>query len=640
MILSSEDVRSIIKNNPNKLLISDKRTRAKLLRMHVTGKDIQDFVYSMPYFEREELKKERVKMMRSNKDLLARVMRPMDKIFTAKGGFEQYTMTPETLEANYRQYLAEMAQGLPMKEWIRQVVLKNLLYNPDGLIFIEVDEYGRPYPTVKSINEIYDYELYGRQPEYVVFEISQKQISIYQQAGLLPDAKNLRKGVKVFRVVCDLYDRLVIKGNGSTQPDDIDIYQEIDNPFMPKVPAIIISDIWSDDVDVFSSPIEDAVELLNAYMFAGSTFNIAYARQAYPKEWMQVFPCPTCHGHKEVAADKCPECKGQGVLVSMKAADVLLVDFTGAGGEKIPNPPMGHVNTPVDGLEFMRENQEMLADKIDYSIWGVSKVTSYGRNTIKPAGKGGNVSNTAYEAQLNEQPKHDRLKLFSLWASGIMTFIADKCGSFIYPNQYRGAAIVLGDRYMIESPDATWDRYTKAVAAKAPMATLDSLLIEYIENKYNSNPLLYRKYNLLIQVEPFVHESVDVIWADNTLPLVARLEKKYFDEWTSTLTDYDVAMVGDNGADKLREMLRKYVTGKYIEQKQAETLLFTATDGILNIGDTVQIKNGMEQTPEHKGKTFEIKDINGQDLTLRSSGKVYQGYQINDVTKSVITQTA
>jgi hypothetical protein len=374
-------------------------------------------------------------------------------------------------------------------------------------------------------------------------------------------------------------------------------------------------------------------------MFAGSTFNIAYARQAYPKEWMQEFPCPTCAGEKELNGSKCPECKGQGILVSMRAADVLVVDYRGENGSQIPNPPMGRVDSPVDGLEFMRENGELLADKIEYSIWGVTNVRANGSN--KPAGHGGNVSNTAYEAQLNEQPKHDRLRQFSQWASGLMTFISDKCGQLLFPVQYKGAAIVLGDRYMIESPDATCDRYNKAVTAKAPMSTLDSLLLEYIENKYNYNPLLYRKYSLLIQVEPFVHESVDVIWADATLPMVAKLEKKYFDEWTSTLTDYDIAMVGDNGADLLRSQLRDYVTGKYVEQKQADTLLFMSNGALLNIGDEVEIMDGAEQLPEHKGLTLQISEINAQDLKLTGiSGKVYQGYQMKDVRKINVSQAA
>ena len=635
MILSQEQLKDIIKLNPNKAEIAEKRKMSALLRMHVTGKDIAQFVDNIPYFEREELKRERIKMMRSNKDLISRVMRPVDKIFTAKGGMEQYTLKPEQLESEYREYLSYIAQGLPLRDWVRQIVQRNFYYNPEGLIFIEVNEDGLPYPTIKSIFEIYDYDLKGRTPEYVIFEINEAQRAIYVKDGLLP--ANMSKKTKVFRAVCDMYDRLVIQGGEVSAPMNIDIVTEIINPFAPSMPAIIISDMWGDEDGRFHSPLYDVVELLNAYMFAGSTFNIAYARTAYPKEWMQEFPCPTCRGERELQGEKCPECKGQGVLVSMRAADVLIVDYRGENGNQVPNPPMGRVDAPVDGLQFMRENGELLADKIDYSIWGVTKVQSQG----KPSGKGGNVSGTAYEAQQNEQPRHDRLRLFSMWASGIMTFVADKCGQLLFENRYQGAAIVLGDRYMIESPDATWDRYTKAVASNAPMAILDSLLVEYIENKYNGNPIQYRKYDLLRQVEPFVHEDVQVIWADPTLPMTIKLEKKYFDEWTSTLDDYDIAIVGDNGADLLRQKLRDYVTGKYVEQKQYDTLLYTATGEMLNIGDEVEIHAGQELNPLHKGKTFSVSGVQGDNITLKdNTGKVYQGYQKGKLKRINLSQTA
>jgi hypothetical protein len=631
MILSVEDIGKLAVKPYNGEMIEDAVDQYKLLRMHCTGEGIDDYVQDIEEFMRPGTKDTLVQLMHGNRDLVYRVMSPRDKIYTAKGGVEQYNL-PEKVEPLFREYLADVADGLPVKEWIRQRLQPHYDYDPNGLVFIEINDDNNPYPTVKEITSIHDYFLNGRALEYVIFKVDDRGRQAYIEAGLLP--ANLPTKAEVLRVVDDTTDRLCVVVNKYGKDGKVEVRSEVVNEF-GYVPGMIISDMWGYCDKYFESPLSPAVELLNSIMFSNGTFAWAYARQAFPKEWLQKFDCPTCDGHKEVDGATCPECNGSGIMPFLRTADTAVIDYRGDGGEKIPNPPMGVIAPAVEALQFMKDNGMSLEDYIEYTIWGVSRVQSNTKFTSKVAGHGGNVSNTAYEAQLNEQPKHDRLKLFSRWKDSVQSFIADTCGWYKYRNQYDGCAVLGGDRYMIESPDATWDRYTKAVAAKAPMAILDSLLMEYIENKYNNNPLLYRKYLLLMQVEPFVHESVDVIWVDMTLPMIQRLEKKYFDEWTSTLSDYDIASVPDQGgADILRNKLREFVMGKYVMDVQQDTLLLTSSGEILKIGDTVTVKDGKEQKPEHAGATFTVNDIRGMDVTLSNDDTDgLFGYRMNDLQK-------
>lgn len=628
MILDVSDITRIIRTNPYKDCIKTATEQHDVLYMHCTGKGIDGYVKDIKEFMRDGARDTLKDLMRSNRDLIYRVMAPRDKIYTAKGGFENYIL-PEDKEDEFREYLSNVADGLPIKDWIRLKLQMHYDYDPNGVILIEINADNIPYPSIKSITDIYDYMPNGRALEYLVLSVSEDEKASYMANGLLPTG--LTKRDMVYRVIDDTNDRLCYFSTASKNAD-ITVTSEIPNEF-GYVPAMIISDLVGYGEQCFDSPLSPSVELLNEYMFDAGNYKWAYMRNAWPKEWMQQFPCPKCKGEKQINAHDCPQCKGSGILPFLRHGDVMSIDYRGEGGKDVPNPPAGHVPSDIPALQFMFDNNVHLEDYFDFTIWGVSKVQS-GKGITKPAGKGGNVSNTAYEAQQNEQPRHDRLKLFTKWKDSVQAFIADTCGWYLYRADYQGCAIIGGDRFMIESPDATWDRYTKAVAAKAPQYALDTLLTEYNENKFNGNPLQFRKAELLRQVEPFVHEDISVIWPDQTLPLIVRMEKKYFDEWTNTISDYDIANTPDvGGADILRGQLRDWITGKFIADVQASTLLINNSGSVLKIGAKVKILDGKEKKLEHKGVIYTVSDIVDENVTLSGGGvDGLFGYSQNDIS--------
>ena len=634
MILEANDILDIINNRPYYDVITAAQAQYEKLYMHYTGDGIEQYVEDMEEFMREGTKETLIKLMRGNRDLIHRVMNPRNKIYTAKGGMQQINL-PEDLQTEFAVFLSKIAEGLPMDEWIRQRVQPRYDYDPNGLVQIEINSDGIPYPKVRCIMEIYDYMRNGRALEYVVFECSDAEVQAYIKSGVIYDSKTK---LKVYRVIDDTTDRIVVFGNRMGRAkysiDNMQIASELPNEF-GYVPCIIISDIFGTK-QIMDSPLSVCIDLLDDMLTDQALYSWAYWRNAFPKEWMQIMKCPTCAGYKEVDGLACPECHGNGYAPFMRTSDVARIDYKADENKSIPNPPIGVIQPPIEALQFMVDNNTSLEDYFSYTMWGVQKVQGSNAATVKPAGKGGNVSGTAYEAQQNEQPQHDRLKLFGNWKVSIQRFIIDCCAWYLYRELFDGSAIICGDRFMIESPDATWDRYLKAVQGKAPMYTLDTLLIEYNENKFAGNNEAFRKAELLRQVEPFVHEDVAVIWIDMTLPLTLRLMKKYFDEWTSTLTNYDIASVPDEGgADILRQQLLLYVQGRYISEKKQDALLLTATGEIINIGDQVKIVHGMERKSDHLGQIFTVTDIADRNVTIKGGGMdgVF-GYTIDQLYKA------
>ena len=631
MILTDEEIVRIINENPYSVEFAEKVKVADRLRMHKTGIGLEKAIYDMPFFERPELKKERQQMTMSCKDMVNRILRPRDKVFTAKGGFERYDLGDEKQEAGFKQYLSTACKGQSVKKWIFNVLINRLDTDPMGLCFVEIDAYGAPYPTYKSIYDILCYENSGRKVEWVIFRCSDKEIFNYVKTGQL--AKKPEKGEQVFRVVDDAFDKLVVKGSVSNSELTVRVVDTMPNYF-GRVPALIISDINGYIEDEFISPLDPISDLLDTFLLNSSTYSVAYMRNVYPQRWMVSTDCFNCGGEGTVGGAKCPECKGTGKAPSLKQSDVLLVAVDG-DGKSVPTPPGGTLDNDIECVRFMNEQLIELEDRCYFTLWGTYK----GDKLTTKAGKGGNTSNTAYEAQLNTQPQNDRLSLFADWYSDMMTFVTELMGGLIYQNKFKGTAFKSGDRYMIESPDQIFIRYNDAVKAGSPQSVLDSILTDYIENKYGQNPIQERKQKLLMAVEPFVHYNIDQVMKWENIPMIQKLEKQYFDEWTSTLDDTMIVSVGDNGEAKLREMLREYVEGKFIKGVQDNNkLLENAFGTIYKVGDTVSVKAGKEQDKSHAGIDWQVKSIDpntGNYVLSTANGMIYSGYTPSNLQYSV-----
>jgi hypothetical protein len=655
MTLSEQQALTIVLKQPNGEAIKVKQEMHKFLKAHCTGIGDEELIEQIRNFERKEYGDTRKKLRMSNKDILARVMQPRNKIYTAKGGVESYTMSNLNDVEQFKIYLSSVKGTQSLTDFIKQNVQPMYDYDPEGLLWLDLNAYGLPVPCTKSIMQIWDYEISGRKPEYVCFALSDKEIKQLQLRSedypelkgklTLPPKESVsgNKINKVFRVVCDIYDRIILRSDATTAT----ILSEIPNPFaFMGVPGIIVSDIVApseNGEERYDSCISPCTDILNQAMFGRSLYNVSMARNAYPKEWMTKMDCPTCSGTGVVGSNKCPECKGNKVMPFQMHSDVLVIDYGNDANKSIPTPPMGHIDPAVEALRYMHENNISWEDTFSHTMWGVSKVQP-GNLYSKPAGKGGNVSNTAYEAQQNEQPKFDKLTEFSGWASFLYKWTADGSGKFIYGDSYIDSAKMFGTRYMIESADATFDRLVKARNGGATKSELDSLTLEYLENKYPTNPIEYRKYKVLFIAEPFYHDSTTDVISWN-IPEINKMEKIFFTEWAATLDNNYFASVPDEFIEpKVKADLRAYVMGRVQQDATVDTLLFTVQGQLFNIGDKVAVKKGKELKPEHAGKSYKVSSVAGRYITLsqmaengegddEGQGGDINGYDIADIIK-------
>jgi hypothetical protein len=558
MIASFNDIQEIILKNPNKDLIHKGREYNKRLRMHMYGIDLATHLPKIDGFERESVHKVRGKYAKSNKDLFSRVTRPIDKVFSAKGGSVYYRM-PSQRESMAKAYQMDVSDGMSLKAWMNSVWRAHYLDDPYGVVLLEVASMpmaiklrneGKPfvYPTYKPITDIYDYGTSGVNLEYLVLNTTVNERI----------AAGFKAEDKIYRFIDDSKDYWVkVVSESQVSILEEHTYQN----YFGYVPGMINSDIIDPKQNGgFLSLLEEALELADIYLLKGSIRITHDFFHGFPKYWEYADHCQTCTppggglptGY--VDGKVCPSCKGTGKKIMMNVGDVKLLEYPDKDNPAVPTVA-GYVAPSKDYHEMSNADISALEDAINFTLWGTgSKMRTQGMST----GKQGDAV-TATEIMDDMQPKADRLYAISDSAEKRCKFIMDGIIRVcMAAPAYPGCSFSLGRRYIIENADQIWEKYSKARIAGAAQSVLDDLLIEYYEAKYQSDPVKLEIQLKLMKVEPFVHHKIAEVMTLN--PAKSDYAAKlYFGEWLSMQNEGFLLV---SPIEALRTDLAAYATSK------------------------------------------------------------------------------
>ncbi len=528
--LTSAQVKEILLKRPGKDVVEDAQAMHKKLSMHINGLGLADYIRKIETYERPEHLALRKQYAQSNKALFARIARPIDEIYSARGGGRIYRLSSPELEKEFAGMMTEVEYGYSSKKWVECFWTPRYLDDPMGLIFIEVGA-DEAYPTYKSSHDIFDYKISGRKIEWVVFKTED------------PD---------VFRVVDDSFDTLyrregenVRKQTGTTYPN-----------YFGRVPAIVISDIPKAGMEgIYVSPMDPVVELADEVLRTGSIRNIYSFKHGFPKTWKYREMCGDCKGTGRISANECRACNGTGKKVDSTPAEVTVLDWPVQGEPVIAPDVMGYVSPDIEYLKYSREELEWLETMIYKTHWGANNNKE--RQNLE--------RETAAGVYMDVQPVNRKLGKYADSAEHVEKFIVDLLGEFYFRSDYKGATISYGRRYLLEGPDVIWKKYEDARKAGAPFSTLDEHLKEYYETKFRSNPLEMQRYLKQMRVEPFVHLTVDQCKAFTEGLDLAR--KAYFSEWAGTITEIGWITTPDQ---VLKDSLTAFAKARYEPIEKAE----------------------------------------------------------------------
>lgn len=562
MILSENQIKEILLKNPNQALLTDAQKYSKKMRTHLYGENLEAELPVIDGFEEKGLRTLRVKYAKSNKDILARLKRPVDKVFSARGGSVYYNL-PDTADKRARQLSSDVTKGYSIKQWLENYWKPHYLDDPSGVIFMEVmpseqvalmKQRGKSfvYPTYRSCEDIFDYLPNGSSLEYIVFKVTKAE----------KKQNNIDESVIVFRVVDDSFDYFV-----KVEGDQVSILKEHTFPnFFMKVPAILNSDIIDPTTPLKRlSLFDEVVELANAYLLKGSIRLTHDFLHGFPKYWQYSDSCETCHGNAFVEGEPCKTCKGTGKSIMNKVSDAMLLTHPQAKDDPVIAPNVaGYVSPSKDYWEMSNGDLQMLESMMHFTVWGADPMPkTQGLSTDKTGD-----SKTATEIVSELKPQADRLHPITESAEKRHKFILDCLVQIQISQNYQGATVNYGKRYLLEGPDVIWQKYSDARTKGAAASVLDDLLLEYYEAKYDSDPVKLAIQTKLMKTEPFVHMTA--LQVKGLTPDENDYKAKlYFSEWLQTVGESEILLTD---VAKLKEQLAAYVSTKQLPQPEPKAL--------------------------------------------------------------------
>lgn len=546
MTLSLEQIKEIILKNPNKHAVQAAVKNHDLLNMHVNGVGAKEFISKIKKYENKAQKEIHDLLLEPNKGLYSSVLNPTNKVFSAKGGARRYNINSDAQKRDFKELISNVAHGLSTRNWLQKKIFNKYITDPNGILFIEVSEDGtKANPTFKSSNSIHDIKFTGQKVEYVIFKpIKDEQI----------------KDKSYYRVVDDVADYWIdVERLSENTTITINEEKTLQNYF-GKCPAMVVSDIFDNVSDIKNSFISDTLEKASKFFIDNTVHTVHKLLHGFSKYWEYGRECLSCNGdgvlkNSEGQKEKCNVCDGSGYRQFGDVTDKIILPFPTDKEDPILTKLSGFESPDIAiWQEYKKDIQEHKED-IYYTLWNTSFVR-------------GQKSKTATESVLDVQPINEKLHTISDNFERLESFVTDMLGVFYYPNTYQGCSINYGRRYLVEGADVVFEKLTKAIKNKMPVAFILNIAKEYIQSLYANNEIEIAVQLKLLEIEPFPFLSIQEV---KTIDVEDEEYKKkvFFQEWLKTKTDAEKMLMTK---EDLTKNFQQFINNKNLKKNEAQTL--------------------------------------------------------------------
>jgi len=535
MVKTLEEIRDII-NIGTPDWIKTARKESIKLQVHINGIGTAEYLDNIVGYENDRQFQLRKKYATSNKFVFENLLRPVDKVFSASGGSTVISTKTDTSKKLLTDKLSTTSNGLSIRKWLETIQSNKYYSDPSGVIFFEWND-GETEPTLKNIASIRNYESNGRKLNWILFEPEKRQ-----------DASGVDLPGDFYRFVDGAFDYLIYIIEKEIKVIDEETYS---NPW-GYVPAITNSNILDSTLSYHISPADPVIDLADNYLTSTSVKNIYEFLHGYPIFWAYVEPCRTCDGTGLYDGKTCHSCNGDGHTFTKDVSDVIkLKPPTSTDDPQLAPDVAGYVEPSSTTSPEMRVNLDWLWGLMHFTMWGTARQD-----------KADNETATA--AFIDVQPVNDRLNKFTDAYEQTEKLMIDIIGFFYVRDNYEGASVNYGRRYLVEPPDVIWKKYETAKTNGSPKISLDYLLTQFYQSEFKDDMQSMITAQKGIKIEPFVHKTDEQI---NLLPVMKedKIAKFYFNEWWTSLDKNDILL---KDTDKLKSEFNTYLKTKNIDDGQ------------------------------------------------------------------------
>lgn len=558
MILQAEEIKDIIRKGvcPR---IEKARKRAKKVNMHITGKAVTEFLEKLDDYETQAQKNLREKLVKSNRSAFSFILRPVDKVFTAKGGAIAYNLPQEQINS-LRNQVSDLADGLDIKTYLKKIVKKKYIIDPNGLLFIDIDPFGMLETHVVPTSKILWYKNKGNKIEALIFDTGKKDLTQDEEVKFKAISEERLKEEKdkiYYRVIDDTSDRIFTMYNGEIE----EVQGSSMNNWFGFVPAIILGDEKDPNEDIYESIVSDIVEDADSLLRLISTNNVHDLAHLYPRYWSYAQACTRCEGEgqidvlvSEATEDTdavyekkvCPSCGGSGVKTRTNPSDEVVIPIPGDGDTVITPDIAGYVSPDLQTAKFYVEKINDDKDEMFKAMWGT---------TYEQSGK----RETATGRWLDQQPVEDRLRDISSTFENFHRFMLMCYGIVILQDRNYKPSVSYGTRYILEGADDILKKYTESSEKNISEIVSLNLRNQYLEAEYQNDPVELAKQMKLARVEPFPTMKVNQVLTLEFIDEQDKKRKMYFGEWVNSLDEAKKTLMSEV---QLKAELDKFINTK------------------------------------------------------------------------------
>jgi hypothetical protein len=553
MVLSEIEVKQYILNPQNTNIINYQVKLKEMHELYLTGINIDKFIEKVDKIENEDYLNVKKKLKNAiTVKAYEKVLRPKDKIISAKGGsiIYEFDGKDNDLETKLKKALKNLRyNGHSLESYTNDIWLDyGIWIDPMGLTLIGYEYERLADDTYKKTNNlkidyisVYDRlnfksaedcgEIYVNYHDFVYTSFDRIEYLILNWGEITKYVGSSEKKYKIYRVIDDETDALY--------------WQEIDKPeniFLQegslithgfdKVPAVfnsnrldkISANTWF--TTYCSESLITAKDYLNDYI----DYRIYKKKVGLPRMWQFKMPCQKCNGQGYIESPKdsngkyyyksqyitCDVCHGKGYDTERNLTDIAELDVLREGFASNV-PPFGVVTLPTDIQQQLLSELDQLEFDLAEVVWGQGSAVDKERRDT-----------TAFEISVRNESKIDKLRAIEKNKAKWQTAIINLFGGAMFES-FQGVFITPATQFLIATPTEARQVYLESKKADSSEEQLNKLWVDYLETEYQNDPISLDRHLVIMLLVPMFHFDLPEAW--KYLTEIERLIKKNFDNY-------------------------------------------------------------------------------------------------------------